>query len=219
MNEDPDMSRLYREAYGDIKAEKEHDYNESKRIHDKYSYIFDGKSLKSKIPTDKYSLKTDENSVNDEVFTTELSDEGLDLVYKRYKILQAENSDVMREVDEEAREFIQNFNAGKAKQGDDAERQVRSPVEFENELGLILNKRAQRVKYNGRLETFMAQIRYVHALKHMNPLEVYNDKDPVFPGVFPLNDTRNAEKEMVGVLPEEIRKIYDPFNFPEGQSG
>jgi hypothetical protein len=32
MNEDPDMSRLYREAYGDIKAEKEFDYNESKRI-------------------------------------------------------------------------------------------------------------------------------------------------------------------------------------------
>ena len=29
MQEDPEMSRLYREAYGDIKAEKEHDYNES----------------------------------------------------------------------------------------------------------------------------------------------------------------------------------------------
>lgn len=65
----------------------------------------------------------------------------------------------------------------------------------------------------------MAQIRYVHALKHMNPLEVYNDKDPIFPGVFPLNDTRNAEKEMVGILPEEIRKLYNPVNFPEGQSG
>lgn len=115
MNEDPDMSRLYREAYGDIKAEKEHDYNESKRIHDKYSYIFDGKSLKTKIPSDKYSLKTDENSINDEVFTTELSDEGLDLVYKRYKILQAENSDIMRDIDEEAKEFIQNYNSGKAK--------------------------------------------------------------------------------------------------------
>ncbi len=32
MNEDSDMARLYREAYGDIKADKEHDYNESLRI-------------------------------------------------------------------------------------------------------------------------------------------------------------------------------------------
>lgn len=38
MNEDADMARLYREAYGDVKAEKEFDYNESKRIHDKYAY-------------------------------------------------------------------------------------------------------------------------------------------------------------------------------------
>lgn len=41
MNEDTDMSRLYREAYGDIKADKEHDYDESVRIDEKYSYLFD----------------------------------------------------------------------------------------------------------------------------------------------------------------------------------
>ena len=32
MNEDPEMSRLYREAYGDIKADKESDYDEATRI-------------------------------------------------------------------------------------------------------------------------------------------------------------------------------------------
>jgi hypothetical protein len=29
MQDDADMARLYKEAYGDIKAEKEHDYNEA----------------------------------------------------------------------------------------------------------------------------------------------------------------------------------------------
>jgi len=45
MQEDPEMSRLYREAYGDIKAEKEHDYNEALRIHEKYAYLYDKKNL------------------------------------------------------------------------------------------------------------------------------------------------------------------------------
>ena len=45
MNEDTEMSRLYREAYGDIKADKEHDYDESLRIDKKYSYLFDNQTL------------------------------------------------------------------------------------------------------------------------------------------------------------------------------
>lgn len=38
MNEDPEMAQLYRDAYSDIKADKEFDYNEANRIYDKYNY-------------------------------------------------------------------------------------------------------------------------------------------------------------------------------------
>jgi hypothetical protein len=56
MSEDPEMARLYREAYGDIKAEKEHDYNEALRIHEKYAYLFQKNSLNDKVPTNRYDL-------------------------------------------------------------------------------------------------------------------------------------------------------------------
>ena len=81
------MARLYREAYGDIKAEKEHDYNESLRIHEKYAYLFDKKSLVDKVPTSKYDLQNERPTAEEEVLTTELSDAELDLLYKRYKFI------------------------------------------------------------------------------------------------------------------------------------
>ena len=56
LDEDQDMSKLYREAYGDIKAEKEAEYNEAQRIHDKYAYLYDKNTLDSKAPTKKYDL-------------------------------------------------------------------------------------------------------------------------------------------------------------------
>lgn len=49
MDEDADMSRLYREAYGDIRADKEADYDEAVRIQEKYGYLHDGKTLDKKL--------------------------------------------------------------------------------------------------------------------------------------------------------------------------
>ena len=85
------MSRLYREAYGDIKSEKEHEYNEAQRIHDKYAYLFDQNSLENKVPTSKYDVQNERPTPEEEMLTTELSDEELDLLYKRYKFAQKEN--------------------------------------------------------------------------------------------------------------------------------
>lgn len=98
-----------------MKADKEHDYNESVRIHDKYSYLFDRDSLDNKVPTNKYNLQDEKPSIEEELMTTELSDEELDLVYKRYKLMQAENNDFMRDAEEEANELIQKYNANAAK--------------------------------------------------------------------------------------------------------
>ena len=87
MDEDADMARLYREAYGDVKADKEKDYTESIRLHDKYAYLFDRKTLDRKMASDKYNLAQEKETIEEEMLTTELSDEELDLVYKRYKIM------------------------------------------------------------------------------------------------------------------------------------
>ena len=132
MNEDSEMSRLYREAYGDIKADKEHDYDESVRIDEKYSYLFDKQSLQSKKPTDKYNLQVEKPTIEEEILTSEMSDEALDLVYKRYKFMQAENTGLLREIDDEAKEFVQNFNAcsAKAQATSGEDRSVRGAFDF-----------------------------------------------------------------------------------------
>ena len=155
MNEDTEMSRLYREAYGDIKADKEHDYNESLRIDKKYSYLFDNQTLKGRKGTDKYNVQEEKPTLEEEILSSEMSDEALDLVYKRYKFMQAENTGKLREIDVEAKDFVQNFSSGSAKVSStdgDFERSVRSTFDFRNQLGLILNKKAQRLRFDGELE-------------------------------------------------------------------
>jgi len=102
MQDDPEMARLYKEAYGDIKAEKEHDFNEAQRIYDKYAYLTDKSALANKIPTSLYDLNNERPTAEEELMTTEMSDEEADLLYKRYKILQSENTDSLRDIEEEA---------------------------------------------------------------------------------------------------------------------
>jgi hypothetical protein len=38
MNEDPEMAQAYQDTYGEIKYEKEFDYNESLRLADRFEY-------------------------------------------------------------------------------------------------------------------------------------------------------------------------------------
>ena len=154
VDEDADMARLYRESYGDVKADKEKDYTESIRLHDKYAYLFDRKTLDRKMASDKYNLAQEKESIEEEMLTTELSDEELDLVYKRYKIMQHKNSDKLKDIEGEAYELVQQFNAGIARTKQD--RPLRTPQELQNEVGLILNKKVQRKRFNTQIEQHMA---------------------------------------------------------------
>ncbi len=85
--EDPEMARLYREAYGDIKKDKMTDYDEADRIFDKFAYMKDKYALQDRKPTKDYNLHEEKNTIEEDMLTTELSDEELDLIYKRYKYM------------------------------------------------------------------------------------------------------------------------------------
>lgn len=122
MDEDAEMAKLYREAYGDIKADKEADYNEAVRIHDKYSYQKRGEGVKGSA----FDLSEEKKSLEEEMLTTELSDEGLDLIYKRYKMMKWDNSDALRDLDEEAAELFSQYNSGLARNEDESE--IRGPL-------------------------------------------------------------------------------------------
>jgi hypothetical protein len=108
------MARLYRETFNDVKAEKEYDYNESLRIHNKYSYLYEKDSLDNRVPTEKYDLNNERPDLDEQIFTTELSDEGIDLMYKRYKMMQVENTDLIRDLEADAKELLQKYSTGSA---------------------------------------------------------------------------------------------------------
>jgi hypothetical protein len=152
LDEDADMGRLYQEAYGDVKADKEADYNEAVRLQEKYSYNKHG--LGGRKESEKYNLAEREKrpeTVEEEMLTTEMSDEGLDLIYKRYKLMQWENDTAMRDAEGEAYELVQSFNAGNAR-SEDGEKGINTPLDLQNELGQILNKKAQRKRLSTKLE-------------------------------------------------------------------
>jgi hypothetical protein len=208
MDEDAEMAKLYREAYGDIKADKEADYNEAARIHDKYSYQKRGEGLKGSA----FDLSEEKKSLEEEMLTTELSDEGLDLVYKRYKMMKWDNSDALRDLDEEAAELFSQYNSGLARNEDESE--IRGPLQLENAIGLLVNKKHNRVRLDTQLEGLMAQVKFMHAMKKLDPYEVYNEEDPNFRGIVPSEDTRDSEHS--AAIPAELRKLYKAF--PEWQS-
>jgi hypothetical protein len=107
MDEDAEFSRLYREAYGDIKADKGYDYDEADRIHKKYAYLFEEGKLDNKHEgSDLYQLQNEKPTPEEEILSTELSDESLDLLYKRYKIMQTYNNTTMEDMENEAKELL-----------------------------------------------------------------------------------------------------------------
>ena len=106
MNNDPEMAEMYRDTYNDIKNEKESYYNQAARIHNKYSYLDDEEFMSDKKPN-KYGdiLKSDRSDAEEPYFSTDMTDDELDLIYKRYKMLQFANKTRQKDLDEEAEEL------------------------------------------------------------------------------------------------------------------
>jgi hypothetical protein len=92
------MAMMYRDVYGDIKAEKEKEETEADRIFNKYAYLFDGHSLKSKKASDKYNLQEQKDDAVEEVLTTDLSDDEMNVIYRKYKIARDMNVESQEEI-------------------------------------------------------------------------------------------------------------------------
>lgn len=59
--------------------------------------------MANKVPTSRYDLQNERPSPEEEILTTELSDAELDLMYKRYKFIQSENSVDIEDMELEAK--------------------------------------------------------------------------------------------------------------------
>jgi hypothetical protein len=68
----------------------------------------------NKVYSEKYDMTKEEKTLEEEIITTELSDEELDLMYKRYKVLTTEIEEEVGSIDDQVKALIQQFKGGKA---------------------------------------------------------------------------------------------------------
>ena len=87
MDQDSKMSAVYREVYRDTHYDTNRDNDELRELHEKFDAYLDDDIMADKMETRWFDPKKvpddDENGL-----TTEFTDEGEELAYKRYKMTQ-----------------------------------------------------------------------------------------------------------------------------------
>mgnify|MGYP001050689875 CR=1 FL=1 len=87
MDEDGMIAKVYQEVYSDVKMQAEAESDALKELHSKFDYYYDKEKMADKLPTHWYNL--DKIDKFDEIeYSTEFTDEGEDLLYKRVKMQQ-----------------------------------------------------------------------------------------------------------------------------------
>lgn len=89
----------------DIRADKEHDYNKLKRIHERFDYLLDPHLMKGKKDS-KFDPAPVPEVKEDAMITTELSDEADNELYIRYKIARFTEEKTDEQKEEERRQLM-----------------------------------------------------------------------------------------------------------------
>lgn len=66
------------------------------------------------LPSEQFDLNKEKDEPADEILTTELSDEELDIIYKKYKIITGEIKETQEELADRIEKLAMNFKRGKA---------------------------------------------------------------------------------------------------------
>lgn len=87
MDKDPFVAELYQDTKYQIEAEKEHDYNEMRRVQERFDYFKDPDNMEDKWSTE-HDLKDRLPDSNEEALSTDFSNDEHDDMYRRYKMLK-----------------------------------------------------------------------------------------------------------------------------------
>ena len=90
MKEDSDIAELYQETLYNTRVEKEADQKRIADIHDRFDELKDPDIKRNKDHSELFDLKEQVPCTEDDVATTEFSDEEANLFYRRYKIAHYE---------------------------------------------------------------------------------------------------------------------------------
>jgi len=181
MNDDPEVASLYREVFDEVKFEKEEDEIETKRVHDRFDYLYDrnDESMGLNLKNKKYHVE-DFKKKEDELLTeTDLSEPLLEDIYSRYKLAVKVNKethvDVINRLEDQLRTFATtgrfDYNGTVLKNINQVETFVLKQ----------LSERNRRKKLDVELESLIAQIRIANKLKKLRPVKVYHaEEDRVY---------------------------------------
>lgn len=89
MNQNPQIAELYRDTVYTIKTEKEFDYDNLKRIHDRFDF-FKEEDNTFRRPKSRFDLQDSHYMTEEEILSTEMSDLADNEIYLRYKISKQE---------------------------------------------------------------------------------------------------------------------------------
>lgn len=167
LNEDPEMAKLYQEVYGDFKADREREYDQISRVHERFDYLYEKGTLDNKVPTQKFNPTIEQPEVEEELWTTELSDQALDLIYKRYKLMTTDVKRTIEDIDEEALWMQDRFKLGLTI--NDKGFRTKSVEVLKNEINNLYEKKAKRMEFSDKLESYVAQIKIMHDLNNLKP--------------------------------------------------
>jgi hypothetical protein len=90
-----------------IKQEKEEDELNITRIHNRVDAFKDEDLMGNKKKSTLYDLKDDPYATEDDVLSTEFSDNGDNDIYRKYKLLMYEEEMTREQLEEKERELIQ----------------------------------------------------------------------------------------------------------------
>lgn len=143
---------------------------------------------------------------------TDMSDEGTDLLYKRYKLSKHDNQATMKDLTERAEEMMAEFRTQGKVTMDEKKRALTDKNEIMNEIHKLFQKKSAREKLDYELESMMSKIRLNHELNKFKITDVYNIYDPNYYGELPLDDEEEAANLP---LPEELRRYYMTQRYEE----
>ena len=102
MKERPEVSEMMQDELFMIRQEKEEDELNIERIHNRVDDFKDEEKMRNKKKSTLYDLKDDAYATEDDILSTDLSDNGDNDIYRKFKIIHHEEE--MLRVDREARE-------------------------------------------------------------------------------------------------------------------
>ena len=155
-------------------------------------------------PESHHDLKDDEYQTEDDIMSTELSEDDTNELYKRYKL-------AMHEV-KESRELLEEKEEKMIMQMQQTEKEAEGAFfdeESTRQIKTVGSKIIKKKIFESELEKKIAEIRLLHSMRNLKLSDILNDGDEMLDRSFsPYREFTRMVKDDPE-LPQELRRILN----------